>query len=250
MIEPLIEAMLLLFVRISSFVAFMPLYGGGSIPRTVKVGLAVALTAFWSIRFAPSIAPTLADQGNSSWLMLTWMIGREATLGAAMGWILGLVLVPVRIAGAYIAQEMGLTIATLTSSTGEANSNVLSEILDALAVLVFLSVDAHHLFFRAAGASFRVFPVGTAWSLPKNSWITKSIADTPAIGLHMAAPVVMLLFGTTLGLLFIMRQTPQFNLFNFGMPVRLIAGLVALFLFIPDLIMYTTVMVQRWFSVF
>ena len=60
------------------------------------------------------------------------MIAREATLGASMGWILGMVLVPVRIAGAYVAQEMGLTIATLTSSTGEGNSNVLSEILDAM----------------------------------------------------------------------------------------------------------------------
>ncbi len=246
MIELVLEATFLLFVRVSAFVAFLPLFGGTRVPRTVKVGLAVTLTTVWISQFVPGMTLAMSQYGERSWLLFAWMIGREATLGAAMGWLMGMVLIPIRISGAFIAQEMGLTIATLTSASGDGSSNVLSEILDALAVFMFLSFNGHHLFFRSFDASFRLFPVGHQWSSGNEEWVMRTIANTTGIGVHLAAPVVMLMFGTTVSLLFIMRQTPQFNLFNFGMPVRLLAGLLALFLFIPDLILRVPVLVERW----
>ncbi len=248
LMELTLEAVFLLFVRVSAFVAFLPLFGGTRVPRTVKVGLAVTLTAVWLSRILPGMSLTTHTGGERSWLLFSWLVGREATLGAGMGWLMGMVLIPIRISGAFIAQEMGLTIATLTSSSGEASSNVLSEILDALAVLMFFSFNGHHLFFLGFDSSFRLFPIGQSWISLNGERITRSIADTAGIGIHLAAPVAMLLLGTTVCLLFMMRQTPQFNLFNFGMPVRLLAGLVALFLFIPDLILHTSVLVQKWLT--
>ncbi|QDT32822.1 flagellar biosynthetic protein FliR [Thalassoglobus polymorphus] len=246
MIELVLEATFLLFVRVSAFVAFLPLFGGTRVPRTVKVGLAVTLTVVWFSQFVPGMTLAMSQYGERSWLLFAWMIGREATLGAAMGWLMGMVFIPIRISGAFIAQEMGLTIATLTSASGDGSSNVLSEILDALAVLIFFSFDGHHLFFRIFDASFQLFPVGHQWASVSGEWVMRTIADTTGVGVNLAAPVVMLMFGTTVSLLFIMRQTPQFNLFNFGMPVRLLAGLLALFLFIPDLILRMPVLVERW----
>lgn len=248
--ENFVEATFLLFVRVSAFVSFLPLFGGQSIPRTVKVGLATALTVVWAIHFVPAAATANVGSGQSSWALLAWLTCREATLGVSLGWLMGLILVPVRISGTFIAQEMGLTIATLTSSNGEASSNVLSEILDALAVLLFLSLNGHYFFFRGMHACFQVFPVGHTWILPDRSVIPQLIANVPMLGVQLAGPVVMLLFGTTLALLFVMRQTPQFNLFNFGMPARLLAGLVALFLFVPDLILKSSTIIQRWLTQF
>lgn len=245
-----VEATFLLFVRVSAFVGFLPLFGGQSIPRTVKVGLATAMTVVWAIHFVPSAATAIVQSPDHSWGLLAWLTCREATLGASLGWLMGLILVPIRISGSFIAQEMGLTIATLTSSHGEASSNVLSEILDALAVLLFLSLNGHYLFFRGMHVCFEVFPVGHSWVLPERSIIPQLIANVPMLGVQLAAPVVMLLFGTTLALLFVMRQTPQFNLFNFGMPARLLAGLAALFLFVPDLILQSSTIIQRWLTHF
>lgn len=243
MIEPLITGLLLLFVRVSAFVAFLPLFGGTRLPATVKIGLAVALTLTWANFSMPSAA------GGSAFnaVLLAWLIGREATLGAGIGWLFGMVFIPMRIAGSFIAQEMGLTIATLTSSADNGSSNVLSEILDALAVLLFLSINGHHWFFRGMQHFLQVYPVGGNWSIPDQLKLSQWITSTPTLGLHLALPVAMLLLGTTLSLLFIMRQTPQFNLFNFGMPVRLLAGLLALALFLPDLIHHTLVIFHRAF---
>lgn len=250
MTDHLIEATLLLFVRVSSFVAFLPLFGMKRVPRTVKIGLAVTLTFVWAGAYVPQAALIFASQTKSNWVLYAWLISREATLGASIGWLLGMIFIPMRIAGSYIAQEMGLTIATLTSATGDASSNVLSEILDALTVLVFLAMNGHHLFFLGIHKSFEQFPLGNIWKSSHHEFILTSIAQTPAMGVHLAAPVAMLLMASTVALLFIMRQTPQFNLFNFGMPVRLLAGLGALVLFVPDLLFQFTNMLSRWQELF
>lgn len=248
--DSIIEAALLLFVRVSSFMAFLPLFSGTRVPRTVKVGLAVALTVAMVFRFVPGTSLQLSQQGETSWLLFGWRILRETALGAALGWLLGLVFIPIKIAGAFIAQEMGLTIATLTSATGDASSNVLSEVLDALAVLLFLSMNGHHLFIQSLARSLELFPIGSAWLLPEGLELASTISNVSTVGVHLAAPVTTLLLGTTVALLFMMRQTPQFNLFNFGMPVRLLVGMGALVLLIPDLITRITHLFERWAGLF
>ena len=223
---------LLVLVRVSMFVAFLPLFGGKPLPKTVKIGLAMSLLGL-SIPEAMTSSQIVA---NSSWSWLGWLVIRESVVGAGLGWLLGMMFVPVRIAGSLIAQEMGLTIATLTSSTGEGNSNVVSELLDAIVVLAFLSLNGHHLFFHALQRSWGLFPVGGPIDLSKIWPVGKTIVETESLGLSLAAPILFVLLMTTATLLFVMRQTPQFNLFNFGMPVRLLAGLIALVVFVPDLI--------------
>ena len=44
------------------------------------------------------------------------------------------------------------------------------------------------------------------------------------------------LFITLIVLVFAMKQSPQFNLFTFGMPFRLATGLIALVVMFPDLL--------------
>ena len=251
LMQPAATGLLLGFVRITMFVAFLPLFGGRPIPNTVKIGLAVSLTGLFSLSFATSVP--FSTGTNLSWGLLTWLVLREATLGAGMGWLLGLVLIPARIAGTFIAQEMGLTIASLTSATEDGSSNVIAELLDALVVLSFLSLNGHHIFFFALSQSWDWFPMGTSlkapWELPNRDWLCGKILESESVGIALAAPIVFVLLLTTVGLLFIMRQAPQFNLFAFGMPVRLLMGLFLLALFGPDFISNSIAMMQLWLGV-
>lgn len=243
-----IQGIFLLFMRIASFVAFLPLTGGNRLPKTVKIGLAVALTFLWLGQFALPASTLFISSVTQDWFYFSWLVSREVLLGASSGWLLGLIFVPLRIAGSYISQEMGLTMATLTSASGDSNSNVISEVFDGLAVLAFFAMNGHHLFFYGLHLSLQRFPLGNVWNLSSHQAVLAHLSQVIHAGMKLAAPVALVLMATTVGLLFMMRQTPQFNLFNFGMPVRLLAGLIALVVLIPDVLFQFGYLIRLWFE--
>lgn len=236
MITALAIALLLTLFRVAAFVAFMPLFSGQNVPNTVRIGLAVSLTAVWGVKFAPAFAVGFHLQSVDNWLLLGCLAMRETLFGAGLGWLLGMILVPIRVAGAYIVQEMGLTIASITSATEASSSNIVSQLFEVLAVLLLLSLNLHHGFLRLFDATLTAFPLGRPWMLPDNDWFIGTIVNTTSLGLALAAPVGILMFITLVVTLAVMRQTPQFNLFTFGMPLRLLVGVGGLLLFLPDLI--------------
>ncbi|WP_437205259.1 flagellar biosynthetic protein FliR [Planctomicrobium sp. SH664] len=228
--------LLLTFLRISGFVTFLPPFGGKNIPSTVKIGLICSLTAMWSMKLTPSALLTLQEQTTGHWGFVVWLCARETFLGAAMGWLLGLILVPVRVAGAYIVQEMGLTLGAITSPTEGTESNVLSQAFEVAAVLAIFGMNLHHQFLRLFDAAFTAFPLGKSWTFPQRDWLLGSLTHSTEIGLGIAAPVGIVLFATLVTTLFVMRQTPQFNLMSFGMPVRILVGLVATLWLLPGIL--------------
>ncbi|SFI26220.1 flagellar biosynthetic protein FliR [Planctomicrobium piriforme] len=236
MTTALAVAAMLVFLRVAGFVVFLPPFAGANVPRTVKVGVVVALTGLWGLKVIPGVALTLNPEVTGSWLLLGWLAVRETIFGASLAWMLGLVLVPIRIAGAYIVQEMGLTMAAVTSATESSESNVLSQLFEIAAVLFLFGSNLDHQFFRLFDATFTLFPMGRSWQLPSRDWFINSIAETSRLGLGIAAPVGVVLFACLIASLFIMRQTPQFNLFTFGTPIRLLVGLLALIWFLPSIL--------------
>ncbi|QDU40246.1 flagellar biosynthesis protein FliR [Maioricimonas rarisocia] len=238
MIETLIIALVLVLFRVAAFVAFLPPVAGNGLPSTVKVGMAVALTMVWGPMHAPMIAAGLIAQGGLgvAWPMLAWLSVRETLFGIALAWLLGLLIVPVRIAGAYIGQETGLTMATLTSPTDHQNTNIIAQGLEALAILMFFAMNLHHVLFRILHASFVRFPTVGEWNLDGMEWVVGRVSNAGIAGLQIAAPVAIVLFAGLVTLLLVMRAAPQFNLFTFGMQVRLAVGLIALLLLLPDVV--------------
>ncbi|MCP4783560.1 MAG: flagellar biosynthetic protein FliR [Fuerstiella sp.] len=230
MIEALVISCTLVLFRNAAFVAFLPPVAGKSIPKTVKVGLAVAP------RFAGVTAMQLqvSSTGAGVWLQIGWLAARETAVGASLAWLFGLCLVPGRIAGAYIAQEMGLTMAQLTSATDDQQSNVVSQGFEALGVLLFFGLNLHHAMFMMLGSSFATRPIVGAWSLPTWDTVMYSISKVEHQGFLMIAPIGILMFVISITMLITMRTAPQFNFMTYGMTLRLVVGLAGLFLFLPD----------------
>lgn len=237
MLESFIIASALVLFRCAAFVAFLPPVAGRSIPNTVKIGLAVALTVVLAPRFAgvTAIQLQLTATGPSAWLSLGWLAARETILGASLAWLFGLCLVPGRIAGAWIAQEMGLTMAQLTSATDDQQSNIISQGFEALGVLLFFGLNIHHAMFAMLGSSFVSRPSGREWSMPSWDLVMYLITKVEHQGFLIIAPVGILMFVVSVTLLVTMRTAPQFNFMAYGMTLRLIVGLGGMVLFFPDI---------------
>jgi flagellar biosynthetic protein FliR len=238
MIEAVIICCLLVLFRVGAFLAFLPPMAGRGLPNTVKIGLAVAVTIVLAPQYAGTAALQLdlAAPGAAAWLQLASLAARETALGAGLAWLFGLCLVPARIGGAWIAQEMGLNLGELTSPMDQQPSSPVSQGLEALGVLLFFALNIHHVMFFALGRSFVNRPLLQEWSLPSWQSVVQAVATTEQIGLMIVAPVGILLFVTSVTLLITMRTAPQFNFMSYGMTLRLIAGIGGIFLFLPDIL--------------
>ncbi|MNL31887.1 flagellar biosynthesis protein FliR [compost metagenome] len=94
---------------------------------------------------------------------------------------------------------------------------------------MFLLLDGHHALLRGIGLSLERFPVGSPWPLTHAALpIIKQAASLFALGFALVAPVVfcILLIEFVLGV--VGRNLPQMNMFAVGIPVKIIAGLIAL----------------------
>lgn len=237
MIGNLVLAFTLVLARVGTFVTVFPLFGSQNVPRLVKVGLTFALTVVWFTSLYGGIAEVewAARPAQVTWLSLGIALGREALLGALLGYAFGLFLAPVRIAGEYLTEEMGLSFGAQVNPNQGGTSASLSQIFEALATFLFLGLDGHHIFLAVFYGLFTRYPVGG----PMHPWnaeqLVTALAYTEEWGLLLAAPVGICLFISTVVLVLMTRAAPQLNLYSVGFPLRLGVGLIGLLLFFPHL---------------
>ena len=160
MIESSVVLFSLILARAGTFVALMPLFGGRNVPRLVKVGLAFALAGMWfgSAEWLRTDSNLVASAAG--WLGIGVALAREAALGAIFGYAFGLVLVPARVAGEYIGQDMGLSMASLADPMADNSAGLLGQVFEMLGVLIFFGLDGHHVFLAAMHSTFARVPVG------------------------------------------------------------------------------------------
>ena len=267
--DAILLPVILCFFRVASFVAFLPPFAGQHVPKTVKVGLAMALTIFWApnVTFSEwtSVSESAATElgvqttdanlqmtpnpsSSRPWILWAWLGIREVLLGASLGWLLGLILIPLRVAGSWLGELMGMTIASITSGADSSSGNVLAILLEAIGVLMLYSLSLHHGFLLVFDHYWTAFQVGGIWKSDMTLETVNLVTSLPEVGLEMTAPLALFMTISSLILLFAMKQAPQFNLFTFGMPFRLLFGLSAMVLFFPDLMIAMSIHLQTFMN--
>lgn len=230
----------LILARVSSFIATIPYLGGNFVPNTIKAGTALALTCFWFSESGAMSIQVMVTMERQPWLGFAAAVAREVIVGCALGYVFGLFLVPFRIAGEYIAQEMGLTLGTITDPTRPETSTVFGEFFEVFGVLLFFTHDVHHLFLAALHSSFARHPIGGSFVAIPVATQLSALASATEWGLTLAAPVASCLFITSLVLGLMSRAAPQLNLMSFGYPLRILIGLFATYFLWPDLVPHMT----------
>lgn len=235
MMETMVLSFSLILARAGAFVAVLPLLGTVSTPRTVKVGLSVALAVLYFVLLGGSAAPeSLTKDGPVSWLAFALVLMKETLLGAFLGYAMSLVLLPVRIAGEYLGQEMGFAMAAQADPTAGNPSIVVTQIFEMLAGVLFLGLDGHHLFLAALHGTFLRIPLGGWSGMSAVGPMTAGLASAQEWGMSLAAPVGAVLFLTSIVLAFMTRAAPQLNVFSLGFALRIGLGLGGLFVLMPE----------------
>ena len=238
----------LILSRVSAFIATVPYLGGRFVPRLVKSGTALALTCFWFVEAQTSTPSAIIKMNQQPWLGFAAAVGREALIGSALGFVFGLFLVPFRVAGEYISQEMGLTLGTISDPTRPEMTTVMGDVFETLGVVLFFVNDVHHIFLAALHGSFVRQPIGgTILAVPVAIQMN-ALSSVSEWGILLAAPVACCLFITSLVLGLMARAAPQLNMMSFGYTVRIIVGLIATSILWPDIAPQMSVVLHRFSS--
>ena len=238
----------LILARVSAFVATIPYLGGRFVPRVVKAGTALALACFWFSESGAGALNAATVMSDRPWMAFALAIGCETLIGCALGYVFGLFLVPFRVAGEYLSQEMGLTMGAITDPSRPQMTTVLGEVFEVLGVVLFFSQNVHHVFLAALHGSFARQPIGGAFlSLPVALQM-KAMSSTTEWGLMLVAPIACCLFITSLILGVMAKAAPQLNLMSVGFALRIVIGLVATSVLWPDIAPQMGVVLQRFSS--
>jgi flagellar biosynthetic protein FliR len=220
---------LLVFARLTAFVAVFPAFAFASIPALAKVGLGFIL--------ALVVTPVVLDTGVHAVSSLGYVLdlAGEALLGLALGLTAGMVFYAVRVAGQLMGIQIGFAVAELLDLSGVQNT-VVAELLFFLSVVFFFSIDGHHAVLSALVKSFELIPLtGGVVTGSVVLMVAHFIGGMFATALKLAAPVLAVMVVVDLSLGLIVRMVPQINVFMLGFPLKVAAGLVILAGLLPVL---------------
>ena len=225
----------LIVTRIAGFIGALPNIGSDVVPLKMRMGLVLALAWMWSTGPEPLVVTNLLST-SADWPLIAVIMVREAVLGALLGFLFRLFMMPARVAGAWLGQEMGLSMASLTSVSGEDSSSIVGHLMTGLATLMFFGLNVHHVIFLALDRSFVSWPVGEPIPQKLFAVALDALSMSHEIGLVIAGPAAVMLFLVLITLLLMGKASQHFNLMSIGLTTRVIAGLVSIVVFMPEIV--------------
>jgi flagellar biosynthesis protein FliR len=221
---PQIQLFLLVFLRIGAILMFVPVLESNSIPQLFKLALAfvTSLILFPMLKLNPApIAGSIFTLGIG--------IAREILLGFAIGISVKFIFAGVQLAGQLAGYQMGLAIAEVLDPAGSEQIPLLGQFNNLVALLVFLSINAHYWFIKALSLSFRIVPPFSAHfggSLTEE--LVRLGGNIFVIAIQVGAPVIAALLVTSAAFGLVARTVPQMNVFIVAMPLKIGVGLIFL----------------------
>ena len=223
---PNISILLLIIVRVSAFFVSVPLFSYRTIPQQVRIILAIALA--WMMYYTFNMDPI---EINGEYLLL---ILKEAVVGLMLGLTATIVMSAVQIAGGFIDFQMGFAMANIIDPQTGAQSPLMGQFLNFLALLVLLAINGHHLILDGIYYSYQFLPINQFFpnfgEEATVTFIIKLFVSVFAIAFQMSAPIVATLFLVTLALGITGKTVPQMNIFVIGFPIKIAVGFVVLIL--------------------
>jgi flagellar biosynthetic protein FliR len=220
----------LVVARIGGLIMSAPLLGSPALPRQVKVAFALTLSFLIFPGLTLSYKITPPDYVVSYLLFFIAEIG----LGLILGYTIRLLFVGVQLSGQIIGFQMGLGMAEFLDPQTAEETLVISQFKNILAMLIFISLNAHYLCLKALMDSFTLIPPGVfSLSPPLIKTVIGMVGSIFAISLRAGVPVILTLLLVEVVMGIINRVIPQMNIFMISLPLKIAVGLVVIGLSIP-----------------
>ncbi|HEY2494706.1 MAG TPA: flagellar biosynthetic protein FliR [Paenibacillus sp.] len=225
-------AFLLIFCRITSFFVVAPIYSSKGVPNIFKIG----------ISFFISVVVYLASGINQKVpadMTYVLLIFSEVLIGLLLGFIAYLMFTVIQTAGSFIDIQVGFGIANVLDPMTGASVPILGSFKYMISVLLFLSMNGHHYLLDAILYSYEWIPLSNDFYLRLftgniSELLIRTFSEAFILAFQMSAPIVVAMFLADVGLGFLAKTAPQFNIFVIGVPLKIFLGLTMLLILVPS----------------
>ncbi len=217
----------LIFMRVTGFVLFNPILGRNSLPNLAKAGIIMVFSVFvMSMTVDASPVP-----GSIVEFALRLLL--ELGVGFVMGFVMQLFFMIIQVGGEVIDAQMGLTMAQVYDASSQINMTVTASLLNVLFVLNFFAENGHYTMLRIFLTSQQVVPFGQAsFGQAVASGVVELFLSCMVLAIKLAFPILAAELLGELGMGILMKAIPQINAFVINIELKVIIGLVLLFLFL------------------
>ncbi len=237
--EPELLTFFAVLVRFSVLIAVLPLFGDRFIPTPAKILLSLAITMalFPALVKNGVVDPAGAARWGQTASGIVGVIAVETVIALLLGFMAKLAFDAVGFGGHLVGTFMGFAAASMYDPHQEAHTQVVAELQAAIAMLIFLTLDGHHLMLRAALESYRVVGLGAMASQLKPIFSERLIAITAQVirlGIQLAAPVAVSIFAVNVAFGIIAKAMPQINVLVLSFSVTAIVGLLVMLIGVSE----------------
>jgi len=236
----LIEAFILVFIRVSSIILLIPVFGDTMVPSQVKWGLSILI----ALILFPLVKSEIKPLGDLAFIPLALKIAGELLIGISIGFMARFIFAGIQMAGELLGFQMGFSIASVIDPTSNVQVSVVSEFMYMMSLLLFLGVDAHHIIISAISESYQVLtPLSVHYSGGFTQTMIRFSQEVFVIAIKISAPIMAVLLFTNVALGVVARTVPQINIFMVSFPLQISVGLIFIGLTAPVF----AELVQRFF---
>ncbi len=225
---------MLIFLRVAAIVFSAPVLDSGTIPAVFKAGLALAV----SILLLPAVDTVVTIRDLS---LMTFVIGvfSEIAIGVTIGLSVKLLFAGIQLAGQIVGYQMGFAVANVVDPATSAQIPILAQFYNLTAMLVFLAINAHHMFFSALVDSYTILPPLSMHISPQLvGMMMRLAANMFVVAVKVGAPLIAVMLMVSVALGMVARTVPQIHIFIVAMPLKIVIGLVFLLMVSPYLTAY------------
>jgi flagellar biosynthetic protein FliR len=226
---PQLQMFFLVFLRVGAILMTIPVFESQSIPHLFKVALAFAtsLILFPILELSPvPVSGSIIGLGIGA--------AGEILLGLVIGFSVKLIFAGIQLAGQMAGYQMGLAIANVMDPADSQQIPILAQFNNLVALLIFLSINAHYWFIRALTQSYRLVPpLNFHFDGSLMEHLIQLAGNMFVIAIQVGAPVTAALLVTTVAFGLVARTVPQMNVFIVAMPLKIGVGLLFLGFSLP-----------------
>jgi len=221
---------LYMLMRMSGFVLFSPIFGRSGIPGMFKSGLILlmAVSVYYAYGGTVEVPGTILE--------LSVRLLLELGIGLVFSMVMRFFLYIAEQAGEIIDTDMGMSMSKMYDPGSNSSLTNTASLLNILMLVLFFTEDGHITLLRMMLTSGELIPFGGV--IIGDAVAERCLAlfaDCALLAVKLSFPIMAAELLGQMGMGVVMKAIPQINVFAINIELKIIIGLVMLFLLLSPM---------------
>jgi flagellar biosynthetic protein FliR len=218
----------LVFARVGAIAMLLPGLGEQFVPAPIRLSIALLL----AFAIGPAVASSLPPIPDQPLDGVSILIG-EILIGLMIGASLRFLFTALATAASIVGIQTGLAFAQTMDPTMGGAGTVISTFMGLLGLVLLMVTNLHHVMLQGIAGSYTLFEPGSTVAMGDiTAMAIGFVSQSFAVGVQMAAPLLVFGLVFNLGLGIVSKLMPQAQIFFIAMPANILVGL---FIFVLSL---------------